>query len=430
MFGTPRCHSKALMNSACNLSIILQILHVAFARDALESLSWDVDTHPPMGKQKEAKRAESGAVDISTISPGDGVTFPSTGDIVSVHYVGTLLDGTEFDSSRAKEKPFSFGLGSSAVIHGWELGIPQLSLGQRATLTIGAGAAYGSRGHVDKEGASGTGVIPPGADLRFDVELLDINHTRTLERYRLSLAEWMAGKLVKFDGDVAFAAKMGAKHGERRGYERHLQASVEEKFEAERAKRQPHLKAPTTTDSTQATADDVAKLAIADAPTEAAVKACDTTATSETAGDGDATAAAAAEAALSFDSRFATIKVEPNDADEAKSPKFPRSLHNAAELFSALGHGDSARRLHTATVRTLEVLELGPDGRSSQAIGRACICWACGHVGIPRNAAKCSDTGPKPAGKCGACGSADQTNFVRVMRPDGSSVPWIEPKGA
>ena len=119
-------------------------------------------------------------------------------------------------------------------------------------------------------------------------------------------------------------------------------------------------------------------------------------------------------------------QVEPNDADEASSPNFPRNLHNAAELFSALGHGASARRLHECTTRVLQLLEVGPDGRSSQIIGRACICWACGHVGLPANAASCSIKGPTPAGECYACGGADQTNFVKVVRADGSACPWIE----
>ena len=82
--------------------------------------------------------------------------------------------------------------------------------------------------------------------------------------------------------------------------------------------------------------------------------------------------------------------------------------------------------MHECTTRALELLELGPDGRSSQLIGRACVCWACGHVGLPANAANCSMKGPTPAGECYQCGGADQTNFVRIVRADGSACPWIE----
>ena len=63
---------------------------------------------------------------MEKLSDGDGVTFPSTGDSVLLHYTGTLTDGTVFDCSRTKDKPFSFTLGKGQVIRGWELAMPQL----------------------------------------------------------------------------------------------------------------------------------------------------------------------------------------------------------------------------------------------------------------------------------------------------------------
>ena len=88
------------------------------------------------------------------------------GDKVSVHYVGTLLDGTVFDSSRAKGRPLQFTVGVGQVIRGWDEGITQLKVGETAILTCPPDYAYGSQ-------AVG-GVIPANSTLKFDVELMDI----------------------------------------------------------------------------------------------------------------------------------------------------------------------------------------------------------------------------------------------------------------
>lgn len=98
---------------------------------------------------------------------GDGVNFPKTGDLVTIHYTGTLENGKKFDSSRDRGKPFQTNIGVGQVIKGWDEGIPQLSLGEKAILTIPGSKAYGDRGFP--------GLIPPNATLIFDVELLKIN---------------------------------------------------------------------------------------------------------------------------------------------------------------------------------------------------------------------------------------------------------------
>ncbi|KAG1822847.1 uncharacterized protein BJ212DRAFT_832076 [Suillus subaureus] len=106
-------------------------------------------------------------VSIETITPGDGKTFPKRGDTVTIHYVGTLENGTVFDSSRDRKDPFVTQIGVGKVIKGWDEGVPQLSLGQKANLIASSDYAYGSRGFPP--------VIPPHSTLKFEVELLKIN---------------------------------------------------------------------------------------------------------------------------------------------------------------------------------------------------------------------------------------------------------------
>lgn len=98
--------------------------------------------------------------------PFPGVTFPKTGQTAVVHYTGTLANGEVFDSSRTRNKPFRFTVGQGEVIRGWDEGVPRMSVGQRAKLVCSPDYAYGARGHP--------GVIPPNAQLTFDVELLKV----------------------------------------------------------------------------------------------------------------------------------------------------------------------------------------------------------------------------------------------------------------
>lgn len=88
------------------------------------------------------------------------------GKTVSVHYKGTLLDGTEFDSSYKRKQPIDFQLGVGQVISGWDEGIQLLQVGDKARFVIPSKLAYGERG--------AGGVIPPRATLIFDVELMDV----------------------------------------------------------------------------------------------------------------------------------------------------------------------------------------------------------------------------------------------------------------
>ena len=111
-------------------------------------------------------------VEKEIVKTGDGVNYPKVGDELTMHYTGTLIsDGSKFDSSVDKGRPFVFKIGLGFVIKGWDEGVIAMSLGEKAILTISSDYGYGPRG--------AGGVIPPNADLRFEVELLAIGSNRS-----------------------------------------------------------------------------------------------------------------------------------------------------------------------------------------------------------------------------------------------------------
>ena len=91
---------------------------------------------------------------------------PQTGQTAVVHYTGTLTNGTEFDSSRRRGRPFEFPLGRGAVIRGWDEGVATMKVGGRRRLTVPPALGYGERGSPP--------AIPPNATLVFDVELVGV----------------------------------------------------------------------------------------------------------------------------------------------------------------------------------------------------------------------------------------------------------------
>ena len=99
------------------------------------------------------------------IETGDGAS-PSKGSRVTVHYTGWLTNGKRFDSSVAKQKPFSFEIGKRRVIKGWEEGVMSMKVGGLRQLRVPPNLGYGSAGSPP--------VIPKNATLIFEVELLEV----------------------------------------------------------------------------------------------------------------------------------------------------------------------------------------------------------------------------------------------------------------
>lgn len=107
-------------------------------------------------------KLKSMVVDDVKIGTGEAV---KAGDVVSVHYVGTLQNGQEFDNSNKRGAPFEFEVGGGQVIKGWDEGVVGMQVGGQRILVIPSDMAYGDKG---------IGPIPGGATLVFSIELLSI----------------------------------------------------------------------------------------------------------------------------------------------------------------------------------------------------------------------------------------------------------------
>jgi len=108
--------------------------------------------------------SSNGALVSQDLVVGTGATA-AAGDVVTVNYVGTLTNGTKFDSSYDRNQPFTFRLGAGQVIAGWDQGVVGMKVGGKRRLTIPPNLGYGSQAN---------GPIPANSTLVFEIELLSI----------------------------------------------------------------------------------------------------------------------------------------------------------------------------------------------------------------------------------------------------------------
>jgi len=134
------------------------------------------ETKIEVKEMEETKKVEEAAKEEKIITTKSGLKYsikkegngdkPTKGQNISVHYSGTLIDGTEFDSSVKRDKPFNFTVGVGQVIKGWDEALLDMQVGEKRLLTIPPKLAYGDKA---------VGKIPPNSTLLFEVELLAIN---------------------------------------------------------------------------------------------------------------------------------------------------------------------------------------------------------------------------------------------------------------
>lgn len=144
------------------LSLFLVQRAVAGRTTAAENRQQGLEFMAANGKLEGVQTTASG-LQYLVLREGTGTVHPGPRDTVKVHYHGTLLDGTIFDSSVVRNKPISFAL--NQVIPGWTEGLQLMVVGEKTRLFIPSKLAYGNRR---------TGVIEPGSTLIFDVELIKI----------------------------------------------------------------------------------------------------------------------------------------------------------------------------------------------------------------------------------------------------------------
>ena len=129
------------------------------------------DTMQPLRQPEPIKDTTTDSTDVKVkglktedIQVGTGKEVKS-GDTVVIHYLGTLTDGTKFDSSYDRGKPFETQIGTGQVIKGWDLGVVDMKVGGKRRLTIPPEFGYGNQA---------VGSIPANSTLIFEVELVDV----------------------------------------------------------------------------------------------------------------------------------------------------------------------------------------------------------------------------------------------------------------
>jgi FKBP-type peptidyl-prolyl cis-trans isomerase FkpA len=153
--------SVSLLWIAAAVLAVLLVLAWIFVMNRSNS---DDQAAAAAGSESGQEQVEGAELGIEDVKIGSGAEARA-GQTVAVHYVGTLEDGTKFDSSRDRGEPFTFTLGAGQVIQGWELGVSGMREGGVRNLVIPPELGYGERD---------LGAIPPNSTLYFEVELITI----------------------------------------------------------------------------------------------------------------------------------------------------------------------------------------------------------------------------------------------------------------
>lgn len=153
-----------MSKSLVAIVLIVLVAIVVYAQTSRKAAARKPDTSAPTKVTGDGTTTADG-LKYWDIKPGTGATA-TAGQTVTVHYTGWLTNGKKFDSSVDRNEPFQFALGQGQVIKGWDEGVAGMKVGGKRQLHIPATLAYGDRGAA--------GVIPPGAELIFDVELLKV----------------------------------------------------------------------------------------------------------------------------------------------------------------------------------------------------------------------------------------------------------------
>ena len=135
----------------------------AAAREAKKQEEQRRAVEARIGELLPGARKSASGIHYTIVREGSGAK-PAAGDLVTVHYTGLFLDGRVFDSSVNRGSPLQFQAGSGRVIPGWDESVLDMRVGEKRTVILPPGLAYGDRG--------AGGVIPPGAHLLFEIELL------------------------------------------------------------------------------------------------------------------------------------------------------------------------------------------------------------------------------------------------------------------
>jgi len=147
-------------------NIIIGVLFIILVSSGLFFLVENLKISSTGKGGEEAMQEQVTELKIEELAEGSGEEVKS-GDNVTVNYLGTLLDGTKFDSSYDRGQPFSLSVGQGEVIKGWDEGLVGMKVGGKRKLTIPSEMAYGESGAGED--------IPPNSALIFEIELLSIN---------------------------------------------------------------------------------------------------------------------------------------------------------------------------------------------------------------------------------------------------------------